>query len=395
MLLRGASCICWTPATRRESDGDMSWLFGLTCVSGQLLVVICPMRSDCHCCVLTNWIGIHISSGSWDNQPYSSTALVVMTMVTLRVKSRSSFDSKRTTRSGTILAVLTLCCMPQVTLGQRTSDDELRVNVRSYSELNALIFSLFQGESPDVLETLKSLSDPSIALAAAWRGTRGEIERRYRQGVGEQSRKLFLSFVGRRLAVPVPREWASAILRATVSSQQIASCPKPDGTSPYRSVSMDLVSKGQDIKIRGRIRPGSAVISRKGNELTVSLKGHRCPLPLQVVKYLSCDYRQLSICESKHGVLYALHTSAWYPFDLIFVDRANARHSWKARVWAGGGELTMGGSDRGEYHWVSIVPKDEEVFVFGVSSVSIYVEAFRLSDGACTMRFGTLYGTFQ
>ncbi len=287
--------------------------------------------------------------------------------------------------------VAVLCCAVEMASGQSTSQQDLRLAIRTDDELNTLIFVLCRNASDEDLEGLKTVSDRSLALAAAWEQTRQSLIEGHKRGVSsEKALRCFLGFVESRLGDVVPSHWAKAILSADVTSQELILFPRKDRIEPYRDVSLDSKVDGKAVSIRGKVSPRCAAIVHDGQSLAIQLNGRRTPLISQLIKHMSNKDQQLTILRTRCGVFAALHRNGFNPYDLVRVNRNEHNHSWSCKVWAAGNLLTLQGG--GVYHWVTMVEKNNELLVFGVSPVSAYVEGFRISDAVCTLRFGTLYG---
>ena len=254
-----------------------------------------------------------------------------------------------------------------------------------------MMFTLFRKASDQELKRLESLSDRSISIAAAWELTRRALLEADERGVSfKEPIERFIRFTEDRLGETAPARWADGFRGAVVTDQKAIVFPTAVGSELYRDLSIDATLDGQPVAICGSISPAEVGIVAHPQGLAMRSKGEVTPLNRQLIKHLCYHNNRSTILHSKDGIFAALYTQLWHPYRVLRLDDDANEHPWQCRVWAGGSQVTAGGS--GFYHFVTMVERDQELFVYGVTYLSGYVEGFRKRDGVCILRFGTFWG---
>jgi hypothetical protein len=75
-------------------------------------------------------------------------------------------------------------------------------------------------------------------------------------------------------------------------------------------------------------------------------------------------------------------------YRLFCIESESKRVKWSADVWGLGVE-NLGGISGSWWHSVELQAAGGRLYVFGAGSGGCYIEAFRMSDGECQLRFAT------
>ncbi len=303
--------------------------------------------------------------------------------------------SARHTRSGGFCHIaVSLAIVALVTTAsadERAPSEQLLLSVCSEEELNTLVFALCRMASDEELTVLQRMSDRSVSLAAAWEHTRRSLVSAYERGQPlDEHLESFVRLATSRLGNDIPRFWIDGIKSAEVTDQKLVTFVKPVGGELYHDIRLHVTVDGNALEICASISPSNAAIVVRDQGLAIEMDGQLRPMSRQLVDRLRHGPTRLVVLPSKEGFFAALHGDLWYPYNLVRSVSEGHDLPWRSRVLAGGSEVTAQGT--GFYHSVALVEQDQELFVFGVAYHATYVEGFRKSDGACTLRFGTFWG---
>ena len=308
---------------------------------------------------------------------------------------RTGFDRRVLTGLVPSAMVLILVlCGPLRVLPDEGARPDLCLRVRTERELGTLIRVLCRSASHEELKRLRSLSERSLALAAAWEQTRRSLvsDSSGPANTSDASLREFLRFVRLRLDADVPSQWADGILSAAVTSREsVTFAFGKSRHSPYKAIPAARVVAGRPAAMTGKVFPGSVAIVRSQDRPAIQIDdGRTILLPKEVIDHMQGAPYHLSVLASTDGAFVALHTYTWHPYRVLWIGRDNKSAPWQCEVWAAGNSWTTGGT--GFCHWVTMVETDNELLVFGSSDISMYIEGFRKSDGTCVLRFGTFWG---
>lgn len=294
-----------------------------------------------------------------------------------------------------VVCVPLLCRPPELLAGASRRSSDLSLHISTQQDLNVIVRALCRKATDDELGQLRGISDRSIGLAAAWElARRALLESQRASTHSDATLRHFIRFAEQRLGTTAPAEWVDGILAAEVTSQHLIVFPPGNRTGSYHTVSLESVVDGRPLAIIGKLAPkGIQIIHDRDSAAVQFPSGKTIALTQKLANHLNADDQHLSVLESSDCACFALHNDLWHPYRVLRVGNQGTSIPWQCDVWAAGSSLTAGGS--GFYHRVTMVQTTEELLVFGVSYISIYVEGFRVSDQRCTLRFGTFWGALD
>ncbi len=251
------------------------------------------------------------------------------------------------------------------------------LHATSTSELARAYRQLFDNTLTDDLPKLIANSNTSISMAAAWERVRRKVPNGYRADKVRPDPEVvsrFLGVVEGCTQVPLPQAWENAI-RST----------KARGRNDFV---FDTYFPTNAV-----MRPG--VININGTAAGETRKeGNRCIIEMPDKKWSfelergTSDVDNVTIAMA--GATAIVAPSEWppMPYLLYAVQPDTGTVNWSTSVWCAGD--FCGYEGQGSHH-VNLKLRDQEVFVFGFSENTAYIEWFDLKTGKNLGRFGTGY----
>jgi len=264
--------------------------------------------------------------------------------------------------------------------------------------------SLFKSLGSENVERLKQHQHTGIALRAAWLQLliATTVPKR-RKTVEPAETQRFLGFVEGRLGVGIPESWEAALLRA-----------KPLASADAVSVGDEWIcfSRGDELFYKqtesGCSAPSGVSLKKRPEEWSLGVGDSSIGIPASLVKELilnelrdefgpNDDMKSLGVTAllSADDCYLAFHDVVCGRYKLVSLDPRTKQVRWKVDV-----EADVTGNVRGLdtydytgwfYHWVTLVEKNDVLFVFGVSWECAYIEAFNTKDETNLFRFSTGY----
>jgi len=232
---------------------------------------------------------------------------------------------------------------------------------------------------PRILEDARRDLRDDIALRASWRLAVIDALREHGDGASQRiDVSEFLADVHDRIPLKVPSWWADHVMTATLNSR---------GNPHFDPKVLKLLwsaNRGLDV-----LATSKNVNVHNGSIVVVSSSG-------QVATPLAEPPRELVI-EGGTPLASLLSGEKCYlaraddiptPYNLYCYDLTDGRVDYQARVWAAGDLISYTG--RG-HHFIELRASAKAVYVFGAASDVVYIEAFRVTDRKCVLRFCTAY----
>jgi|GEM_PF-3182211 len=227
-----------------------------------------------------------------------------------------------------------------------------------------------------LLNQLARHRDSGIALTGAWArvvaaartAQSGKQEGTPQRSAFQADLERFLGFVEGRLRITPPADW----VRLVRMTEATADWGIQFGEF-YRF-------RKESLRLDGVVfRNGS--VRRDGDDLQVTLGSEQYRLRDALLK----SKRPYGVVGAISGDLAvtALITSHGLSYPLMALDKRSGEVKWSADVWALG---DGGGSGLGD-HWSNLVIENKNVYVFGIATNGLYIEAFSLQDGTVAFRF--------
>jgi hypothetical protein len=269
----------------------------------------------------------------------------------------------------------------EITPAEQRRIETLFQNPTAY-ELSVKLRATFRHAKSKTIGETKFSANPGIGLLGAWEEIRRRIPEKL-EGVVRPDHKLlnrFIGFAEGRLCVEVPSWWRQTLLTAEASSRDDVHFDDPKGHL-YRAAGL------------GRFAPRGTSLAKDGSAVRLTVDNESVTLPpslaaeiLDKDKDLLCNisaYLGPERCYLVH------HADRCTPILVTCWDPKSTKILWAKLGWAARGYGGWGGGVG--RHWVSIVEKQNRVFVFGAGGEVVYIEAFKIKDGTALFRFGTSY----
>ena len=264
--------------------------------------------------------------------------------------------------------------------------EKMRADSGPYGGVSDAFAMLFKAVGTGGMCNFEQHSDDSIAIQAAWQEVEstvpeGELEQSVRPD--QQKLKWFLGFLEQRTHIRAPQWWAEALLDARAYRRGHVRMGESH-EQPYHPAGLEGVRSPIDTSLK---REWGRIMLRVGNESV--------PIPKDLFEHSSTKrglerFGNVSALTTRQRCYLAIHDDVGYPFDLHCIDRASGTVRWKARVWG-----TWWGNATGVHEgWVAVREQNDQIVLFGKTSVGFYVEAFHAKDGHNALRFSNLYLAF-
>ena len=262
-------------------------------------------------------------------------------------------------------------------------------------EFLAFYKSLFADCDDAQLVALTSIGNDSIATQAAWKRVHVSIracsgkaarqrsvtwaapkeERRGMLPVDVSRLAWFVGFLEGRNRIVAPEWWRTIVLGSQANPQNRI-YPGTPKKRPYHKTKLKWAKCPVDASLEEDER--KSVTYRVGDDSIL--------IPEKLVTRLDSGEvsGNISAAFTESHCFATVHSTVGYPHDVACIDRSTGKMVWTAKAcgcWSGGY------SGRGE-SCVELIPtKDGRVFVFGYSSIGIYVHGFDVATGKTIVRF--------
>jgi hypothetical protein len=266
------------------------------------------------------------------------------------------------------------------------------VHGQNRDEIMQATATSFREASADRLSQLTKHDDRGTALRAAWeQATRRRVKTGDSWHIEATGVERFLGFAEGRLHVCLPDWWQRRILSVRIDDAGRTDFLRGEDAI-YQKSDLGRFYCGRDLTVkryRARVRLASGVASE-------SIPYDRF-LKLVESATVIGPSDGLAASFSTDRWFLAIHSIVCGPYRLVCLQRKTGRVLWTQDVWAGGCPYPMlSGMDSYDYlgwqfHWVGIVHKAQELFVFGIGAGAAYVEGFETSDGRTLFRFSTSF----
>lgn len=259
---------------------------------------------------------------------------------------------------------------------------------------------LLDGTSQQQIEGLMTHRDNAIALQAAWELVRRSVPENFdSMKRGEPAWKIdrgrlqrFLGFAEGRLRVRVPTWWGEQLAKVSARSRDVVAVGFGGASQPYHTTEAE-VHAPKDLSIRWT--KGAIDLSTMWTNGTLVLSQgkdiYRIPEKVIDIETLGGENSiwGLSALFTADHVFLAFHSPGG-AYRLWCLNRKNGAELWSACVWTGYSHI--GGTGIGlPEHSVTLVLRDNQLFVFGANAFTMYVEAFSTENGKALFRFSTSY----
>ncbi len=239
------------------------------------------------------------------------------------------------------------------------------------------------------LELQTASNDDSLALAAAWELVRREMLNNYEgttKNRNERPTNWFLGFVEGRIRIRPPAIWRNTLSSGTFDVRQFF----PDITN-YRDKSIGITWDPEEkMWITNKFK-----LAKLENGFQISSNSNYCFVPTRIIRSesiggVACHFELDTGFIMFYAKDVALRTS-------IVCTKLNSSKPnqliWEQKVWASGTSAATGGASAERTktwsNYVALISKDEDIYVYGTSGGSIYLEAFRKTDGARIVSFNS------
>jgi hypothetical protein len=288
-----------------------------------------------------------------------------------------------------------LACDPSG--GQITVDALTRAE--SGEELDKLVWEQIRQLPDGELVKCRESSSRSVALAAAWEVVCRTMKQPDLE-LDKDALNRFIGFVEGRVGVSSPEWWEAGLLRAKGTPQRFVLFCIGDLQTPYKGLPFQFHVRQND-RINGdddHYEPLHAMVSPTIASIIEVSKGWRVTIGdesfvvAESVREQFGDIQErASVHFASNRVYVAFHSGMCGTSKLFCLDRPRGQILWECRVWGHGNLYSHSGGGR-ECHWVGLRETQDELLVFGLAGDQAYIEGFRVADGVCTFRFGTMYG---
>jgi len=231
--------------------------------------------------------------------------------------------------------------------------------------------------STEKLNELIADKDCQVCLAAAWERVYRALPKEEREPETDRAApnpfamSRFLGLIEGRLGVNIPESWEAAFASVNISEQIYVSFPEND-------------TEGADGE--GAIQKASVVLEQSKGHLIVKQGAEIWLLPSE-----DQWVENASVALTDEHAYLAAYSQFPVHYRLYKLDRQTGNILWVARVWADGGLMSYTGMG---WHHVDLQVTTGTIVVFGISTVTAYVEAFDKRSGESRCRFGTRYLEF-
>lgn len=270
------------------------------------------------------------------------------------------------------------------------------VSARSKGELSAAFRSLLDECSPEFLSRLKTHPNAGVALQAAWESVRRTLpaEAAMRtdgspDAVAMDRRQLqrFLGFAEARFRLVLPEWWDNTVATGYAFDRDTLAFSVCERLKPYHRIQVD-----QDDRVSDVLVSNGWEVSRSNNGDLVVMKAEQsCRIPRRIEDHVKRErpIDAIACCVDEGQCVVAFHAEFGGGYPIFVLDCASSALIWSAEVW--GGSPVPGASGRGHTQLVTIVVRNEIVYVFGVTDFGAYIEGFGVADGQSVLRFSTSY----
>jgi hypothetical protein len=228
------------------------------------------------------------------------------------------------------------------------------------------------------IRQLTSHAHTGVALRAAWEPAKIAITQRPTPAPtdGRAALSRFVGFIEGRLQLPVPEQWEAVALSAKEANRGCVGFREGDKSLYHRTPS-------------GLYAPVGTVLEGTAGGIAVTIGDDSYEFNRAVVALLQRKGTLQSVNAHFDGdrCIVAFHSNRGSSYTLYCFDRRSSEEVWSSSVWASGIDMYTGVG----FHCAWLVVAHENVFVFGASDESIYIEAFDVRDGENTFRFSTAY----
>jgi hypothetical protein len=249
--------------------------------------------------------------------------------------------------------------------------------------------------SPEQLQKLSADANDGVAIRAAWEIARRRLaediaaDPHNKDGILLKGADRFIGFVEGRLRVSVPQWWASqlALARATRLER-----PELFGSWDWDKDRLTQIGP-RELSTAFGVVP--SIVRNKSGELHIAWDKRKLRLSAkQIPNDPTCEDLTGLVYRDRCLVLgYDRDSFSWLNWVIYGVDPISSDVLWSSRRTFDA-RRTDGdpmGHTGASIHHVSLVGRDDVVFVFGMECKLVYIEAFRLSDGRPLMRFNSTY----
>lgn len=249
------------------------------------------------------------------------------------------------------------------------------ISAPDLSRYDKAVLAAFKSLSSDQLSDLKGHKHDTIAIAAAWHEVRHSLANRGKpeekrstdEGIDRIDLERFLGFVEGRLRTRLPKVWQESFRHMQAYSP--------------RNIRISSFEHWPRQSSHFWPPPG-VTATRNGNRITVSTKSGKCTLPKSVGPE-GLD-GALAVAFDNDFCVCAFYNEVGYGYKLHCIDRKTEIVVWRASINAAFYGTFSG---TGFQSRVSIVLKNDRVFVYGACLEGAYVEVFSLGTGRPICRF--------
>jgi len=251
------------------------------------------------------------------------------------------------------------------------------------------------GATKEDLQRLQGNPDDSVAVLAAWEEVRRPLpkfdrsisDRSPSMAVAVQGIPRFLGFLEGRLRIPLPEWWAAEMKAARAYDR--------NWLIFFRNE--PLKARSDNSRPRG-IGPGFGTVPRIirdynqapgrliGGDIAVSWTAHKIRLAGDAIPTLAGDSFSGAVLDNR--CLVAHFPGVWpIGFELYCIEYRAAKLAWSTRVRLGC-SLIAGAKGLGS-HNVTLLIRNDVVYLFGMANDLAYIEGVALSDGHSVFAFST------
>jgi hypothetical protein len=251
-------------------------------------------------------------------------------------------------------------------------------DAKTRKQLRKAYDSLFQDASPDTIQTLVTHQDETVALAAGWMRMKNTLrdEKADEPREAEAPTQRFLGLIEGRLKVSPPAWWGRGITKIFRADD-------------FKSI-YSALDKEDRLWTKNNIwTPKGVLLKQQDAGYFIKTGEKRCQLPDKILEDISFPPPFLTGMRVtfKQTRCY-LAVSGQFPQNskIYSIDRGSGKILWSSDIWVA---RIIRGSTGSTLHWLEIIDKRDQIYVFGIWGDSPYVEAFQKDDGQNVFRFGS------
>jgi hypothetical protein len=252
------------------------------------------------------------------------------------------------------------------------------------------------------IRQLEGHEDVGVALHAGWEEVRRSLsnsELNEPTQVNQEALQRFINLVNARAGVIAPNWWKDRVLAAQAYSRRsihfdsqriswfLREMRDPFGPRTDPPANVLIPGKGWQSE-DGRL----GVEVPRDSDLTqwrLVVGKEQILLPVEVRNECGRLGTSINVCASPSALFLAVHyTANCSPYQLFCLDRQALAVRWQTEVSGEGCGIMYSGPQIPD-HEVQVVAEKDRVFVFGMDSGCVYVEAVRVADGKSVFRFST------